>query len=124
MIRWREGDKQGVNKLVQDFSKSLSDVSMVAYGDRKDFLQILRLLPCLRQGKRRKICKRESCRDSAYITWKVSYTVIWPPLCKMGQLLATWAAESIESALIIEYPLASVPTGPSLTVPLLAMLLA
>src|SRR5438270_13175568 len=38
---------------------------MVACGDQEVFLQFLRLLPSLREGKRRRNCKRESCRGSA-----------------------------------------------------------
>jgi len=34
-------------------------VSLVACGDREDFLQFLRFLPCLRQGKKRKNCKKK-----------------------------------------------------------------
>src|SRR5436309_2876079 len=46
-------------------SSQKSLVSIVAYGDREDFLQFLRLLPSRREGKRRRNCKRESCRGSA-----------------------------------------------------------
>src|SRR6266487_2967236 len=56
-----------------------------------------------------------------YMTGKVSNTVIWAPPCNTGQRLAVSTAASSESALIMEYPLAIVPTGPSLTVPSLAM---
>src|SRR5947209_14918948 len=38
---------------------------MVACGDREDLLQFLRLLPSLREGKRRRNCKRGSCRGKA-----------------------------------------------------------
>src|SRR5713101_6149003 len=66
---------------------------------------------------------RRRRQGTAYIAWKVSYTVISPPP-KIGQPLAFSTASPSESALIIEYPVASVPTEPSLTVPLLAMCLA
>src|SRR5712692_6498146 len=59
-----------------------------------------------------------------YITRKVSYTVIWEPPCKTGHILAISTAASSESAVIMEYPLAIVPTGLLLTAPLLAMLFA
>ena len=59
-----------------------------------------------------------------YIIMKVSYTEIWPPPCNTGQLLAISTAALSESALIMEYPVAIVPTEPSRTVPSLAMLLA
>jgi len=38
--------------------KTMASVSMVACGDHEDFLQFLRLLPSLREGKRRRNCKK------------------------------------------------------------------
>src|SRR2546429_2159225 len=40
-------------------------LSMVACGDREDFLQFLGILPSRREGKMPRNCKRESCRGSA-----------------------------------------------------------
>src|SRR5947209_13125540 len=47
------------------FSRACWPLSRVACGDREDFLQFLRTLPSLREGKVRRNCNRESCRGTA-----------------------------------------------------------
>src|SRR5438093_4271658 len=51
--------------LKSRFQPSMLALSMVACGDREDFLQFLGILPSLREGKMPRNCKRESCRGSA-----------------------------------------------------------
>ncbi len=47
------------------FNRAGWSVSMVAFGDRKDFLQVLRMWHFLRQCHMRKTCKRDVGRGRA-----------------------------------------------------------
>src|SRR5205823_3601710 len=57
LVNYARGRVQGFSKVA--FSRACWPLSMVACGDREDFLQFVRILPSLGEGKMRTNCKRE-----------------------------------------------------------------